>query len=55
MALGLKEIGDWGRGYCVKALVKNDNRASIRVFESLGFSKGDGKDFNDYTEFKIEI
>lgn len=48
--LGLKEITGWGNN--IKALVKKNNPASIRVFETLGFLKTENKDF---IEFKIQM
>jgi L-amino acid N-acyltransferase YncA len=48
--LGLQEIGEWGKN--IIALVKKNNPASIRVFETLGFTKNENEDF---IEFKIQI
>lgn len=48
--LGLMEITGWGNS--IKALVKKNNPASIRVFETLGFLKNEDKDF---IEFKIQM
>lgn len=48
--LGLEEITGWGNK--IKALVKKNNPASIRVFETLNFMKNEDKDF---IEFKIQI
>ena len=48
--LGLQEIGEWGKN--IIALVKKNNTASIRVFETLCFTKNENEDF---IEFKIQI
>lgn len=51
VVLGLEAVKGWGRS--IKALVKPDNPASIRVFESLGFSRVQNAAL-EYLEFKSD-